>query len=117
MASIRTTLMDAEWTNCDPNLLPQHCTSLDHQELIIPRPASQRGAAVISKHAEILAAQAYNLPASLKNYASNAFPKFTPNEVKVVNKSHLTKAFASVKWQAVIDKVALKFEKHMPTKL
>jgi hypothetical protein len=110
MTSIRTTLIDAGWTCHNSNLLPQQQTSTNEQVSITHRPPSQWNAAVISKRAEILAARAYNMLSTQHGWTSNTPSKFTPNEVKIVNKSHLTKKFTSTQWQDVIDRVALKFE-------
>ena len=109
MSSIRTTLMDSGWTDHQPSLLPQQWTTPANQELITPHLPSNWNAASISKHAEILAAQAYDLFTTQHSSLPSASCKFIPNEVKVVTKTCLTNTFTSTKWQAVIDK-ALKFE-------
>ena len=96
MTSIRTTLMDAMWTDHKPGFLPQQRTFSDNPKFIVSQLLSHWNAAVKSKCAELLATQTHNLHSMQQSNIPSTSYKFVPNEVKVVTKAHLTKTFTSI---------------------
>jgi hypothetical protein len=106
MTSIRQTLSDAGWTKTDSQLLPSDL-ELKPEPIAVNKTAPQWKTAVLSACTCVLEERAQFLPQA--PLQSKTKPNFVPNEVKIVDKSHLEKHCPPSKWQGSIDKIAKDF--------
>lgn len=95
------------WADAAPQLLPDFL-DLNPTPPTISQSGTHWKAAVALKRSEILDIRSRNLPADAESESAKCFSEIS-NDVRVVNKSHLTKAFRSPNWQATIDDVAISF--------
>ncbi|KAF8234664.1 hypothetical protein L208DRAFT_1547674 [Tricholoma matsutake] len=105
MTDVRRMLVSLGWTKHNADLLPDKLNlSPDPIELQTP---AQWKAAVTKKHAEILEERICHLPANVK--AMVASNSFIPNDVRIVDKTYMSRSFFSKEWQQTIDKVSKQF--------
>ena len=106
MTSIRQTLSDAGWTKHNPEISLSG-PELAPQPIAVNKSPAQWNAAVLSAHTHLLEDRAQFSPQTFLQ--SKTGLNFVPNEVKIVDKSHLEKHCISTKWQKGIDKIAKDF--------
>ena len=108
MSDIRRTLMSLGWTNQNASLLPDDLNL--SPDPIERRPSALWKAAVAQKRAEIIEERARHLPPSnISGAAQHSSSSFVPNEVRVVNKSYLSRSFSSKEWDQTIKNVSEQF--------
>jgi hypothetical protein len=108
MTDIRRTLVSLQWTDRNPDLLPDDLNlSPDPIQL---QPSAQWKAAVSQKRAEIIEERARHIPPNVSSGAALvSSSSFTPNEVRVVDKSYLSHSFSSKEWDQTISDVSKQF--------
>ena len=109
MSDIRRMLVTLGWTNQNADLLPEGLNL--HPDPIPPQSPALWKATVSQKRAEILEERARPLPAKPNSEAAlDSSSSFVPNDVRVVNKSYLSRFFSSKEWQKTTDDVSKKFQ-------
>ena len=106
MTEIRHTLTTMGWTDHQPNLLPETLNTTPDPIQIEQMP-SQWKAPVAAAHGEILEEGACHMPPTNSTGASSC--SFVPNDVKVVDKSYMSRSFVSKVWQESIDSVSAEY--------
>ena len=109
MSEMRATLQNIGWTETIPGSL--------HPVIVRPPPPEieRNGAAwktvVAQKRAEVLQLRSQNMPANSNSMTdpSAANNQFTPDDVRVVKKSYLSRFFMSKEWQATIEDISSHF--------
>ena len=108
MTDVRRMLQSLGWTNCNANLLPD--TLNLSPSPVQPQTPAQWKAAVSNKRAEILEERARNLPANVNlDTTTSSSTSFVPNDVRVVDKSYMSRSFSSKVWQGTIQDVSKQF--------
>ena len=107
MTEMRRMLVLLGWTRCEADLLPDGLNlSPDPHELQTP---AHWKAAVSKKRAEILEERSHHRPSNISPKAVPGSSSFVPNNVRVVDKSYMTRSFFSKEWQKNIDSVSDSF--------
>ena len=105
MTDVRRMLLSLGWTNRNAELLPD-CLNLS-PDPIQPQTPAQWKAAVSNKRAQILEERARNLPANVgQGTAAHSSSSFVPNNVRVVDKSCMSRSFSSKVWQQTTEDVS-----------
>jgi hypothetical protein len=108
MTDVRRMLVSLGWTNRNADLLPDSLNLSPGP--IEPQTPPQWKAAVTKKRAEILEERARNLPVNVGlGTATHSSTSFVPNDVRVVNKSYLSRSFSSKAWQQTARDVSKQF--------
>jgi uncharacterized protein DUF6570/helitron helicase-like protein/PIF1-like helicase len=108
MTDVRRMLMSLGWTNHNADLLPDGL-NLSHSPIQPQTPAEWK-AAVSNKRAEILEERARNLPANINSdNATVSSSSCVPNDVRVVNKSYMSRSFSSKVWEQATKDVSKQF--------
>ena len=108
MTDVRRMLLSLGWTNRNAELLPDGLNLSPNP--IEPQTPAQWKAAVSNKRAQILEERARNLPADVGlDTAAHSSSTFVPNEVRVVNKSYMSRSFSSKAWQQTTQDVSKLF--------
>ena len=109
MTDVRRMLASLGWTNHNADLLPDGLNL--SREPIRPQTPAHWKSAVSNKRAQILEERARNLPTNVgldtKALSSSSF---TPNDVRVVNKSYLSRSFLSKEWEQTTKDVSKQFQ-------
>ena len=106
MTDVRRMLLSLGWTNRNSDLLPDDL-NLSHTP-IQPQTPAQWKAAVSNKRAQILEERARNLP-TVVDLDAGALSSFVPNDVRVVDKSYMSRSFSSKLWQQTTQDVSKQF--------
>ena len=107
MTDIRRMLSALHWTVQEPSLLPDGL-NINPEPITIEQTASQWKSVVSNKRMEILEERARHLPPQASNSAMCP-SSFIPNDVKVVDKSYMSRSFISKEWQTTIVSVSEQF--------
>ena len=108
MSDIRRTLVSLGWTDRNAGLLPDDLNlSPDPIQL---QPSALWKAAVSQKRAEIIEERARHLPPNVNSGVAHiSSSSFVPNEVRIVNKTYLSRSFSSKEWDQTIENVSNQF--------
>ena len=107
MTDMRRMLVSLGWTRSDAELLPDDL-NLSPDPLDLQTPAHWK-ATVTKKRAEILEERSHHRPSNVNPEVLSGPSSFLPNNVRVVDKSYMTRSFFSKEWQKSIDDVSGKF--------
>jgi primosomal protein N' len=101
-------LTESGWTNVHPEML---LTGLDlkPEQINVSKPPTQWKASVVEHRAQVLQEHSKHHTSSVTKGTTKNL-KFTPNEVKFLNKEHLTNSIQNKHWQETIDQVAKDFD-------
>ena len=103
MSEIRRTLTMMGWTDHHSNLLPE-TLNITPDPIQIEQTPSQWKAAVAAARGQILEERARHMPpATIESTRSRGF---IPDDVRVVDKSYMSRSFISKVWQKTIDSVS-----------
>jgi hypothetical protein len=109
MTDIRRMLVCLGWTNQNAGLLPEGLNL--SPDPIPPQAPALWKATVSQKRAEILEERARNLPAKANSGTEPlSSSSFVPNDVRIVNKSYLSRSFSSKEWQQTTNDVSKQFQ-------
>ena len=98
MTDVRRMLVSLGWTNHNADLLPDGL-NLSPSPIQLQTPGEWK-AAVSNKRAEILEERACNLPPNTGlDTAVLSSSSFVPNDVRVVDKSSMSRSFSSKEWE------------------
>lgn len=104
-AGMRRILTESGWTDVSLEMLPLDLNLTPEKVSVFKTPAQWK-ADVIAHRAQVLREHSQCQTSSLSNTKEHF--KFTPDEVKIVNKEHLTSSFQSKQWQKCINQIAKK---------
>ncbi|KAF8813191.1 hypothetical protein BYT27DRAFT_7032169, partial [Phlegmacium glaucopus] len=108
MSDIRRMLVSLGWTNRNAGLLPDGLNLSPNP--IQLQPSAVWKAAVSQKRAEIIEERAHHLPSNVSSGAALvSSSSFVPNEVRVVDKSYLSRSFSSKEWEQTTKDVSKQF--------
>ena len=108
MTDVRRMLLSLGWTNRNADLLPDGLNLSPCP--IQPQTSAEWKAAVSNKRAEILEERARNLPSNAGlDTTAHSSSSFVPNDVRVVNKSYLSRSFSSKAWEQTTQDVSKQF--------
>lgn len=111
MANMRRTLSALGWADREPTLLPDDWNpELELEPISIKQTPAQWRAVVTSKRMEILEERARHRPANVSIETGSASSSFTPNDVRVIDKSYMSQSFVSKQSQETINSVSVHFE-------
>jgi Helitron helicase-like domain at N-terminus/PIF1-like helicase len=105
MTDIRRTLTTMGWTNHQSKLLPE-TLNITPDPIQIEQTPGQWKAAVAAARAEILEERARHMPPTVDSTSSRTF---IPDDVRVVDKSYMSRSFVSKVWQKTIDSVSAEY--------
>ena len=108
MANIRRTLTTMGWTDHHPNLLPESLNIMP-DPIQIEQTPSQWKAAVAAARGEILEERARHMPPTVDSTAGTSSRNFAPNDVRVVDKSYMSRSFVCKVWQKTIESVSTEY--------
>ena len=106
MTDVRRMLVSLGWTDCNADLLPDGLNLSPSP--IHPQTPAEWKAAVSNKRAEILEERARNLPANAGLDTATS-TSFVPNDVRVVDKSYMSRSFSSKAWDQTTKDVSKQF--------
>ena len=105
MTDVRRMLLSLGWTDRNADLLPDGLNI--SPDPIQPQTPAQWKAAVSDKRAQILEERARHLPADINlDTAALSSTSFVPNDVRVVNKSYMSRSYSSKAWQQTTQDVS-----------
>ena len=107
MANIRHTLTAMGWTDHHSNLLPE-TLNITPDRIQIEQTPSQWKAAVAAARSQILEERARHMPPMVDSTRANS-NSFVPNDVRVIDKSYMSRSFFSKVWQKTIDSVSVDY--------
>ena len=115
MTDMRRTLSSLGWLDREPTLLPdgwnpQAEAEAELEKISIRQTPAQWRAVVTNKRMEILEERARHRPANSSIGTGTASSSFTPNDVRVVDKSYMSQSFVSKLSQETINSVSVHFE-------
>ena len=107
MADIRRTLTTMGWTVHQSKLLPESL-NISPDPIEIEQTPSQWKAAVAAARGKILEERARHMPPTVDSSKATSH-SFVPDEVRVVDKSYMTRSFVSKVWQKTIESVSAEY--------
>jgi hypothetical protein len=109
MKSARHTMQGVGWTESAPDLLPNDLDVDPHRPEVFQSSAAWKSA-VAQKRAEVLELQSRYMPEVSSKMEQSGASHFVPNEVRVVDKSYLTRKHVSKEWEATVKTICHSFE-------
>jgi hypothetical protein len=106
MADIRRTLTTMGWTDRQSKLLPE-TLNITPDPIQIEQTPSQWKAAVAAARGEILEERARHMPPTVDSTRGSC--SFVPDDVRIVDKSYMSRSFVSKLWQKTIESVSAEY--------